>query len=111
MKLAFALAATVVASTAFAQPVGNDRFNQLDTNRDGVISRGEWDVAVERGPTYYQQQPGLVVVPGAAVGATTPPPHYGYVSRDYPPRLIYEQPAPESPSHRDWPPTAVFGPR
>jgi len=112
MKLVFAFAATVVATTAFAQPVANDRFNQLDTNRDGMISRAEWDVAVERGPTYYHpQQPGAVVVPGASVGATTPPPHHGYVSRDYPPRLIYEAPAPATPSSRDWPPTTVYGPR
>lgn len=114
MKLAFSIAALTAAllpAAANAQAVANDRFHQLDTNRDGVISRGEWDAAVDRGPAYYQRQEHVIVAPGAAVGATVAPPHHGYVTRDYPPRLVYEAPAPATPSSRDWPPTTVYGPR
>jgi hypothetical protein len=116
MKLKRSMAATAVAAAllvpaaAGAQAVAYDRFDQIDTDRNGVISRAEWDAAVQRGPEAFQRQQYQNAVPGAAQGSTAPP-HYGYVTRDYPPRMVYDVPAPQPVGPAEYPPTVRFGPR
>jgi len=102
-RIALIAVAAAFSLPAAAQTVVMDRFDQIDTDRNGVISRAEWDLAVQRGPTAYQQP--QHVVPGAAAGSTVAP-HQGYVSRDYPPRLIYDA-APHI--SNTYPPTVHYG--
>ena len=105
---AISVAAALLPAIANAQAVAYDRFDQIDTDRNGVISRGEWDAATARGPSAFQSQERVIVVPGAAAGSTVAPPQQGrgYVSRDYPPRLVYDAPAQTNPN--EWPPTTRY---
>lgn len=106
---AVAVAAALLPAVANAQAVAHDRFDRIDTDRNGVISRGEWDAATALGPAAFESRERVIVVPGAAAGSTVPPAPQGqgYVSRDYPPRLIYDGPAYSNPN--EWPPTTRYG--
>jgi len=108
---AISLAALLLPAAAHAQSVAYDRFDQIDSDRNGAISRAEWDAATARGPAAFQShgQDRVVVVPGASAGSSVAPAPraQGYVSRDYPPRLVYDTPAHTSPN--EWPPTTRYG--
>jgi hypothetical protein len=106
-------AALLLPAAAHAQRVAYDRFDQIDTDRNGAISRAEWDAATARGPAGFQSQDRaqdrVVVVPGASAGSTVAPPHpgQGSVSRGYPPTVVYDAPAHTNPN--EWPPTTRYG--